>query len=247
MHRAVREEKGNALFLILIAVALFAALSYAVSKSGTGSGNISKEQTGIAAAQIIEYAGEVEQAVNRLTLAGGCATTDLRFYSTRFTNPAVFGAAPNATTEKCYIFYPNGGNIEWRPPPALARDPAGPEYMYTEGLQILGVGRWGISPSGPYSELTMLAIVTKDVCDEINRRVGTPGAPLTTTVQAGGHADFAIPDGLSFTGSFAAWPWAYIGDSGDPNFASAFFGKTTGCYYQAGVQKYYFFHVLVAQ
>ena len=71
----MKVEKGNALFLILIAVALFAALSYAVTSSGRGGSGIDKEQASILAAQITQYGASVAVAVQRIKTINGTQDT----------------------------------------------------------------------------------------------------------------------------------------------------------------------------
>jgi len=74
----LKSQSGNALFLILIAVALFAALSYAVTNSGRGGNGIDRESEAIKLAQINSVISDVQSGVQRLTLRG-CKETELDF------------------------------------------------------------------------------------------------------------------------------------------------------------------------
>lgn len=76
-HR--RNERGNALFLILIAVALFAALSYAVTQTGRGGGGTNKEQSVLAAGQITDYPAGVRTSVQRMILTNNATATTADF------------------------------------------------------------------------------------------------------------------------------------------------------------------------
>lgn len=92
-------NRGNALFLILIAVALFAALSYAVTQAGrSGSGSIDREQRRIQIAQTLQYFSQIKNATDRMQLISGCDVTELGFYGD--------GARP-----ECGIFHVDGGNV----------------------------------------------------------------------------------------------------------------------------------------
>jgi hypothetical protein len=98
-----KNERGNALFLILIAVALFAALSYAVTQSGRGGGNISKEQALISASQITQYPSSIRSAVTRMVITGTPVST-LDFL--------VAGTGSTA------VFHADGGGVISMAPPA---------------------------------------------------------------------------------------------------------------------------------
>jgi hypothetical protein len=108
----ISSSKGNALFLILIAVALFAALSYAVTQSGRGGGDISREREEIAAAEVAQYIGQVEQALQRLRVISGCSDEDISFDQASWGHNN-YTHTPVAA-ESCEIFHVNGGGVPYR-------------------------------------------------------------------------------------------------------------------------------------
>lgn len=71
-------EAGNVLFLILIAVALFAALSYVVTQSSrSGSGDTSTEQAKLLMAQIDSLSAALSTAMLHKQVRDSCTLTDL--------------------------------------------------------------------------------------------------------------------------------------------------------------------------
>ena len=102
-----KTEQGNVFFYILIAVALFAALSYAVSRNNTGSTDIfTDEQAKLAAQEIIEYGNTVANAVQKLRLRG-CSDTEISFEND------IIDGYENGTNTSCQVFHVDGGDINW--------------------------------------------------------------------------------------------------------------------------------------
>jgi hypothetical protein len=112
-----RHERGNALFLILIAVALFAALSYAVTRSGRGSGNINKETNILQGAQRTQFAAAIQQAINHLKIIGNCTDEQLDFSGNNGTSMQGDGTPYDYTNPSspadgsCNVFSAAGGGV----------------------------------------------------------------------------------------------------------------------------------------
>ena len=109
------KERGNILFLILLAIILFAALTYAVNNGFRVSQdqNIPKEKARTIAAEIVNYSTLMEQTVNRLRVSGGCTPTQISFENTVDTTYANGGAPPD---KHCNVFDPAGGGMAWKTP-----------------------------------------------------------------------------------------------------------------------------------
>ena len=109
----MRREQGNVLFLILMAVVLFAALSYAVTKaSRSGDANTSSEKAQLTASAIMNYNSAIRVAVMRMQMSGiDPATID-------FALPTDTGFSTPPYTKK--VFHPQGGGISYQALPVEA-------------------------------------------------------------------------------------------------------------------------------
>ena len=91
----MKNENGNVLFLILIAVVLFAALSYAVTQSSrSGGSDITEESINLGLDEVLNYVTSIRMAVTRMNLTGCDIDGDITFErapfdgsDTDYTNP----------------------------------------------------------------------------------------------------------------------------------------------------------------
>lgn len=152
-----KSQKGSALFIILIAVALFGALSYAVAnmmRDGSGA-DITKEKSGLYANEILDYGRAVREAVQSMRISNGCSDTDISFQ-----NIVVTTGYTNGANTACQVFNANGGGLNWISPAEKVND--GAEWVFT-GTNIAD----GVGTTAP-DLIMILPNITQAICDEIN-------------------------------------------------------------------------------
>lgn len=163
----MKDQKGNALFLILIAVVLFAALSYAITQSNRSGGSVSDEANTIASTTVVQYASAVASGVMRMQLRG--ANLD----DIEYDEPP---DSENDPTNQ--VFHPSGGGVAWQnvDPNAVDPDASPAPYWSFKESPIENVG------TSEAEEMIRLYGVRKGVCEEINKRLtGSKDIPVVTT------------------------------------------------------------------
>ena len=179
-----KSEKGNALFLILLAVVLFAALSYAVTSSMRGGGkDMSDEAAEIAASRLLDYSAHLRMTIQRMTVSQYLNPEDIDFYKAnvmkKFDESTYVIDNSNCTTTSCEIFSPNGGGFSYQNFEDIANpSPAGWQPTYTKP------GHWypiisNVVNIGSSKNDIMFLIIGLDVnvCKALNRKVGLPQNP----------------------------------------------------------------------
>ena len=111
----MKNNSGNALFLILIAVALFAALSYAVTSSGRGGSGIDREKNEIAVSEIMQWLASVDAGILRMKILPNLNNENISFaYNTETYGGTALNdymENPNCATDECKVFDMAGGGV----------------------------------------------------------------------------------------------------------------------------------------
>jgi len=222
-----REESGNVLFYILIAVVLLAALSFAVSQDGRGSvETLSKDRARLAATDVLSYADTVGKAVGQLRLRG------YSMEQISFENNIVAGYInANCTDDGCKVFHPEGGALTWISPPDDANDDT--NWVITDDMEVENIGR--TCGADGCEDLTLQLLgVDAAVCQQINDMLDV-AAPGTLPVNPDNSA------GL-FTGTYA-----YVDTIGDVAGSAKLAGLKAGCFTSTADSHNVFYKVLLAR
>lgn len=184
-------QRGNVLFLILIAVALFAALSYIVmSSTRVRSESLSKERSELYTSEIMNYTAAISSRINRLIVSEGCAPQQLDPYADgwfTFNGAALNSANVNAPPDgRCQIFGGKDGvPIKTFPEEAFslggltpsATTPVAPYGVTIRGANIVGMG----SPANDI--ILSYSPLKRDFCLHLLKKfnMGSDDIPLETT------------------------------------------------------------------
>lgn len=221
-------ESGNVIFYLFVAVALLAALSFAVAQGSRSSGkSLTEDRARLAASEVISYGDTLNKATGQLRLRGISAES-LRFsYPDAHADYGVFDTSPTAE-----IFNSQGGGIAYRAPPALALENAAAVYEFTGANQVSLIGQDCAGAS--CSDLLMvLSGVKLEVCQLINYLLGF--ATKTATPPEESDTDLT-----RFAGT-------YTNTETLSDEEAVLTGKSAGCYRDANASAYTYYQVLLAR
>lgn len=242
MHR----NQGNALFLILIAVALFAALSYAITQSGRGDGSVDKERSQIMASEILQYAAQIEQAIMRMQMINGCTDTQISFLydwngdgATRNDQSADHANTTSHPDIGCGVFADNGGQVPWMPRPStLESSDMHRDYRLNGDTIFIGHGDDNLS------ELTFTFSLSETesnraLCQAINRIVDLP-------INASNDANYNHFNYFSWNGTYSDGSTDSTRIIGDNAAEADFVGQKTGCFFASrNGTRFVFYHIVI--
>jgi hypothetical protein len=238
-------QKGSVLFIILIGVMLFAALSYSVAHMMRGGSPtmIGEEKSRLFGDEILNYARALRSAVQNLKISNSCKDSEISF---EHTDLAGYTHSP-VVPDTCKIFHSSGGGMvyqapsaEWldtvySPAPALRGNWYFPANTCVPGTGTAPAGGCDANGDDDEAIIAVLPFLRRQICIQINDLLGV-----------------ANPGGEPPAETANAWP------AGNTKFAGAFSdgeqidqpGVSAGCFRGSGIatppaNTYHFFQVIL--
>jgi len=234
MNKLNNNQRGNVLFLILIAVALFAALSYAVTQSSRSGGDAGRETNVLNSAQLAQYPNQIRTAILRQVIDGTAVT------AVRFNEPADFG---DLDAQRLGVFNPEGGGAVFQDAPGDFMADGNPgTWTYNLDNEVEEIGTTGGAGVISNDLIAFLDNVTLAVCQRINVEAGirasTADAPpvtaaltsVTLNMVDDGTTDYTVTGNVDLDGT-----------GGD---AGVLHGQPFGCFRNDAAGNYVYYHVL---
>lgn len=173
-RRPPSTESGNAFYIILIGVVLFAALMFVFAKNARqGSGNMTKKQAEMNADGIMDYAQTLNRAVSRLMQSGNCSETSINFVTPVAPDYPDNAMAP--ADKSCNVFDKAGGAVTAQQADTLG---SGLKIRPSGGASFRDVGTWDATTAAAHQDLVVwFGPLTLDICNRLNTMGGYSGTP----------------------------------------------------------------------
>ncbi len=235
INPSLERQKGSAIVWILLMIALFAALNYAVSQgSRTNGDKISRENAKLAANDILNYGRTIREAVQTLQI-NGCDDTEISFDQVAVTGYLNSNAPPD---NSCHVFHPNGGGVRLQEiEDSIQTIVSGNEYP-----RFLGSTTFTNAGSTDAELYLHVRSRSQQACTIYNDKVGITNISDDAPTENGAETT------PLFVGAYSS------GDVfGDDGGGASFSNFQTGCYKDAnetdtdGTAFYDFYQILIAR
>lgn len=243
IFRKRKNERGNVLFLILIAVALFAALSYAVTSSTrSGGGDASEETNLISSSQVTQYPSSIRTAIVRQIISDNIDPIDLEFNApSEFTALTDIGSG-GVTNYGNGVFHPDGGGAVYAfaPPEVMASNAQGTWY-FNPNWEVEHIRTTDTDGDG--NEITaFLPGIKRSICLKINEELGIDDSTIADITLAAATNTYEVNmTAAALSGTNFPTTDSHLGDSTTPALA----GQPYGCFFNDTPDDYVYYHVLV--
>lgn len=165
------KQHGNALFLILIAVVLFAALTYAITQSNRGNESSAREANAVSSSSTIQFPTATRTGITRILMAG-FGVGELLY------NQPTDGNYNNNTRRQ--VFHPDGGGTTWSNPDGQAvLDVSAARWVINTnaGTSAEGIG------TAASDHIMFLTNLKGAVCQQIMNQLYGQGAAIASVSQ----------------------------------------------------------------